>query len=252
MSRRRVIAGNWKLNMSPVETRAYLEDFLPRVDAIPPESIAIFPPSISLTTARDALVNRSPIALGVQNLYWEQSGAFTGEISAPLAAAAGATLALVGHSERRHIFGETDSETARKVDAVVDAGMTAYLCVGETLEEREAGMAADVVSRQLGAVLDRDRRPPVDRLVIAYEPVWAIGTGRSATPDDAGQMHAKVRETLATVYGEQATSIPILYGGSVNPDNAEALLAASDVDGLLVGGASLEPGKFASICALIA
>jgi triosephosphate isomerase len=246
-----VIAGNWKLNFGPSETAAYFESLLPRLPASFAGTVAIFPPSISFAAARAAAASRPEIRLGVQNLHWESSGAFTGEISAALAADAGATLALAGHSERRHLFGETDEEAARKARSAIDAGLTAVLCVGETIDERDEGIAFEVVERQLRALLTEDSPPPFEFLAVAYEPVWAIGTGRTATPADAAAMHERVRAILAAGYGETiAERIPILYGGSVKPGNAAELLAAPNVDGLLIGGASLDPEGFASICAL--
>ncbi|MEX0935711.1 MAG: triose-phosphate isomerase, partial [Gemmatimonadota bacterium] len=215
--------------------------------------VVLFPPSISLGAARNALQKEDvAIRLGVQNIHWEPSGAFTGEIAAEMAAELGADYALVGHSERRHLFGETDEDTARKSGAVRRAGLTPVLCVGETLDEREAGRLEEVVLRQLDAVVAETARETAGtgELLLAYEPVWAIGTGRTATPDDASQAHGILRDRLARHLGEdRARNTPILYGGSVNPGNAEDLLAAPDVDGVLVGGASLDPDSFRRIAA---
>jgi triosephosphate isomerase len=187
------------------------------------------------------------VQFGVQNVHWEQSGAFTGETSAEMAASAGARYVLVGHSERRQLFAETDAEVARKTQAVLRAGLIPVVCVGETLEERRAGEAARVVARQLGSVLDAVRQAP--EIMIAYEPVWAIGTGETASPEDAQAMHAAIRPQLAQV---RSGTVPILYGGSVKPENAATLLAQPDVDGVLVGGASVDPQSFAGICAAAA
>lgn len=248
--KRPVLAGNWKMHQSPDETRRFFDAFLPMAEAADTGSILIFPPAVSLATAVQATRDRRDVLIGVQNVYWEPEGAFTGEISAPLAAAAGARLALVGHSERRHVFGETDPDTARKVQACLAAGLTPVLCVGETLDEREAGSAATVVKRQLSAVLDTLSSADARRLLIAYEPVWAIGTGRTASPSDASEMHLEIRSFLVESTGrETADAIPILYGGSVKPENAAELLSAPDVNGVLVGGASLQPDSFAAICA---
>jgi triosephosphate isomerase (TIM) len=244
-----IIAGNWKLHHGPSETAAFFAGFLPRLDADLNATVAFFPPSLSLAAARAALAARTDILLGVQNLYWAPRGAFTGEISAPLAADAGATLALVGHSERRHLFGETDADTARKTRAALDGGLRAVLCLGETLAEREADRAFAVVERQLAAVADVLLEEDVPSLAIAYEPVWAIGTGRTALPADASVMHGHLRALLDQRFGLPGREIPLLYGGSVKPDNAGDLLAAPDGEGLLVGGASLEPASFAAICA---
>jgi triosephosphate isomerase len=243
---RKVIAGNWKLNHSPAAAEAYLERFLPIVADATAE-IVLFPPAISFSAVRARLTG-SDVGVGVQNVYWEGSGAFTGEISATLAAEAGASHVLVGHSERRQLFGETDSESARKVDAVLAAGLRAMLCVGETLEEREAGSAEAVVVRQLTKGLEGVAPDSLRSLLIAYEPVWAIGTGRTASSQDASEMHQAVRSFLDSRFGEGAAGCPILYGGSVKVENAAELLAADQVDGLLVGGASLDPEVFASIC----
>ncbi len=245
-----LIAGNWKLNHGPTETRAYLDAFLPLVSAARGSgTIALFPPALSVSTAREVLAGREDILLGVQNVHWEAAGAFTGEISAPMAFDAGASLALVGHSERRQLFGETDDHTTRKVLAVLAAGLTPVLCVGETLEMREIGREREVVSRQLNAVIDHIEPRHLDTFVIAYEPVWAIGTGRTATPAHASEMHTHIRQVMASRFGEDGARVPILYGGSVKPSNAMELLAVPAVDGLLVGGASLDPASFASICA---
>ncbi|MDQ3522519.1 MAG: triose-phosphate isomerase [Gemmatimonadota bacterium] len=239
-----VIAGNWKMHHDPASTRLFFERFLalhaPRTDL----TVIVFPPTISLEAARLALVERADVQLGVQNVHWESAGAFTGEISADMAMAAGARYSLVGHSERRQLFGETDADVARKTRAVLAAGLTPVVCVGETLEERRAGRANDVVDRQLSQVLEAVR--DAAGLVIAYEPVWAIGTGETASPDDAQAMHASIRAQLASASN---TAIPILYGGSVKPQNTATLLAQGDIDGALVGGASVDPQSFAAICA---
>ena len=245
-----VIAGNWKLNHGPARATAFFADLLPRLDRDLNATVAIFPPALSLAAARSALDGRPDVRLGVQNLYWEDSGAYTGEISAPMAREAGATLALIGHSERRHVFGETDEETARKVRAATAAGLTAVLCVGETLAERDAGKAFERIENQLRAGLAQLDRARIGLLLIAYEPVWAIGTGRTAAPADASPIHAHIRTLLSATFGEAAGRTPVLYGGSVKRDNAAQLLAAPDIDGLLIGGASLDPADFATICAM--
>lgn len=251
--KRPVLAGNWKMHMGPTETaaffRAFLEAWQPRGD----RSVVFFPPAISLAAAREAVAGRPDVRLGVQNVYWEAKGAFTGEVSAPLAADAGAELVLVGHSERRHVFGETSEETARKVRAAFQAGLLPVLCVGEKIEERRAGRAQAVVMEQLDAVLGGVSEEESARLLLAYEPVWAIGTGETASPRDAAEMHLAIRERLRRSYGAAAAdAVPILYGGSVKPDNAAELMAQENVDGVLVGGASLDPAGFAAICAAAA
>jgi len=243
-----VIAGNWKLNLGPIAARAFFGEFLPRVEPLAGPTLVFFPPSLSLDAAIHAASGRPDISFGVQNVYWEKSGAFTGEISAPLAREAGARYCLVGHSERRHVFGETNEETARKVRASLDAGLLPMLCVGETLEERERDEARDVVLRQLDAATETLREEDVARLLVAYEPVWAIGTGRTASAADASEMHAYIHHRLERQFGQTGSVVPVLYGGSVKPDNAAQLLAATGVDGLLVGGASLDPTGFSEIC----
>jgi triosephosphate isomerase (TIM) len=247
--RRPVLAGNWKMHKGPHEAETFMKAFAERHAARRNATVVFFPPALSLAAARGALAGRDDIGLGVQNLHWEPAGAFTGEISAGMAAEAGARFALAGHSERRHVFGETDEEVGRKAAAALSAGMIPVACVGETLEEREAGGLREVLLRQLDAVLGALPANAATTLIIAYEPVWAIGTGRNATPGDAAEAHAIIRERLESRYGAAAADVlPILYGGSVKPDNAAELLAAAGVDGLLVGGASLDPAGFAEIC----
>jgi len=241
-----VIAGNWKMYHGPDETRDFFEAL--DLDGVAPEhELVVFPPVVSLAEAVRASAESGRISLGVQNVHWEDEGAFTGETSGRMARAAGATFALIGHSERRHVFGETDEEVRRKVAAVIRNGLVPVVCVGETLEERKAGRVEEVILRQLGAVL-----PTLalggERFMVAYEPVWAIGTGETATPADASAAHRTLREYLADGVGVAgAPKVPILYGGSVKPDNAAALLAAPEVDGVLVGGASLDPASFIAI-----
>jgi triosephosphate isomerase len=183
----------------------------------------------------------------VQNIHWQDKGAFTGEISAPMAKDAGAALVLVGHSERRHIFGETEAQTARKCAIALTNGLIPMLCVGETLSQRESGTTNDIVVSQLRAGLSGLDQRQLSQVAIAYEPVWAIGTGRTATPDDASAVHAVVRDTLLALGRAAAGSVPILYGGSVSRENAASLLGAPGIDGLLVGGASLDPENWAAI-----
>ncbi len=250
--KRPVIAGNWKMHMGPEETRSFFREFLPLLQDGNPGTVAFFPSAVSLAAAREAVRERGDVLLGVQNIHWEEKGAFTGEISGALAAGAGAALTLVGHSERRHVFGETDEETRKKVEAALQAGLVPVLCVGELLEEREAGREAEVVESQLQAALPELDAARARRILIAYEPVWAIGTGLTASPADAQQMHGRIRSWLEQRVGSDAAGLPILYGGSVKPDNARELLSTPDVDGVLVGGASLEPAGFARICAAAA
>ena len=245
--RKPVIAGNWKMHKGPDEGRAWAQSFTAAVPA-GDRSIVVFPPAVSLAVLAWALRDREDIVLGVQNIHWEAKGAFTGETSAPMAREAGARVALIGHSERRHVFGETDEEVARKVKAALAHDLDAMVCVGETIEERRAGRVDQVILRQLDAALAAVPKDAVARLSIAYEPVWAIGTGETATPADASAAHATLRRRLAERLGAtDGAGVPILYGGSVKPDNAGELLAAPGVDGLLVGGASLDPAGFAAI-----
>jgi triosephosphate isomerase (TIM) len=247
---RPVLAGNWKMNHGPADTARFFGEFLavwqPRDD----RSVAFFPPALSFAAAREAIRGRPDILLGVQNVHWEASGAFTGETSAAMAAEAGASLVLVGHSERRWVFGETTEQTVRKARAVLDAGLVPVVCVGEKIEERRAGREQAVVQAQLSPLLEAVSLDEARSLVVAYEPVWAIGTGVNATPRDAGAMHRFIRRALAEHYGhETGDAVAILYGGSVKADNAAELLAVDDVDGVLVGGASLDAHGFARICA---
>lgn len=243
-----VIAANWKLNHGPTDSRAFLQRFLAQVPVINDRTVIFFPSAISISAVVDALRERPEIWVGAQNVHSESQGAFTGENSVMMVRDVGARAVLVGHSERRHIFGESDEETTRKMALISQARLTPMLCVGETLAEREQGLTEEVVRRQLAAGLAELDDQAVGRIMLAYEPVWAIGTGKTATPDDAAQIHGVLRQALVQRAGERTgSSIPILYGGSVNRGNASQLLAASDVDGLLVGGASLDPDSWASI-----
>ena len=249
MFRAPVFAANWKMNHGPSEARAFIAAFLASYSARTDRTVAIFPPALSLASARNALGGRSDILLGVQNIHAEPKGAFTGENSASMAKDAGAKLALVGHSERRHVFGETDDQTAKKCATALQHQLTPVLCVGETIEQRENGQTTEVVLRQLRAGVSSIDRTQVASILIAYEPVWAIGTGKTATPADAAAVHAVIRKELAALCesAQSAAEIPILYGGSVTRDNAKSLLSASEVGGLLVGGASLEASSWSAI-----
>ena len=248
--RRPVLAANWKMNLGPTAASAFLESYLARYAARTDRTVILFPSAIAFSTARHAADARPDIQFGVQNIHSAEKGAFTGETSASMAQDAGAWFVLIGHSERRHVFGETDAQTAEKVSRAASQGLAPVLCVGEKFEEREAGQTNEVVIRQLGAALEGIAKGDAARigLVIAYEPVWAIGTGRTAHPEDASAAHAAIRAELRDLVGEAGDSIPILYGGSVTPLNAASLLAAPGVDGLLVGGASLDPESWAAIC----
>jgi triosephosphate isomerase (TIM) len=249
MTRRLLFAANWKMHLGPDEARDFARRFRARYAPDSQREVWFFPSDVSLEATAVALGGLEQVQVGVQNVHWELKGAFTGATSAPLARAAGATAALVGHSERRHVFGESDEETGRKVRAVLAAGLVPVLCVGETLEQRERGETASVVTSQLAAGLRGVGTADLDRIVIAYEPVWAIGTGRNATPADAGQIHACIRKKL---FGLGARTMRILYGGSVNRGNVAALLAEPELDGVLVGGASLDPEGWAEIVSVTA
>lgn len=241
--------GNWKMNHGPRATRDYVEAFGKAYDARGDRTVVFFPPALSVTEFRSAARDRPDLRLGVQDVYWEESGAYTGSISAPMASEAGTEFALAGHSERRHLFGDSDEDVARKVAAISEAGLVPVLCVGEKLDERDRGEVREVVVRQLQAGLGRLANESAAKVVIAYEPVWAIGTGRTASPEDANEAHGIIRSILGDRIGvEAAGRVPIIYGGSVKPDNVEELLAAPEIDGALVGGASLKPDDFAAIC----
>jgi len=236
-----LFAANWKMHLGPAAARAYLDQFLAGCTAHPGRRVWFFPPAVSLHAVALQIAGREDLAAGVQDVHWEPKGAFTGATSVPIAAEAGARAALVGHSERRHVFGESDADTARKVRAVLAGGLVPLLCVGEQLEQREAGETLGVVHRQLVAALDGLETEALGTVIIAYEPVWAIGTGKNATPADAAQVHAAIR---AWLQGRGAPSPVILYGGSVNLKNIAELLAEPELDGVLVGGASLEPATW--------
>jgi len=239
-----IFAGNWKMNVGPTEAREYLRAFFAAGEMPHERSVWFFPPALSIDAVAQGIAGHRNVLVGSQDIYWEPKGAFTGAISGPLAKQAGARLTLIGHSERRHVFGETDEETRKKVSAALAADLQPVLCVGETLAQREAGETLAVVTRQLEAALGgRDAKA---RVTIAYEPVWAIGTGRNATPKDAAEVHHAIRAWLK----EKAVTAPpfvILYGGSVNLKNTAELLAEHELDGVLVGGASLEARGWAQL-----
>lgn len=248
-ARRPYFGANWKMHKGPTGARDFVRRFRELHDPRPDASVVFFPPSISVPAFRDAADGRPDLELGVQDVHQETEGAHTSAISAPMAADAGAEWGLAGHSERRREFGDPDDRVARKTARLVEAGLEPVLCVGETLEEREAGRLEEVLRRQVSAVLealsDDDRR----RLTYAYEPVWAIGTGRTAEPEDAAEAHGVVRAAVARHAGSEAAErAVVVYGGSVKPHNVDELLAAEGVDGALVGSASLDPEDFAAIC----
>jgi triosephosphate isomerase len=241
-----MLAANWKMHLGPEAARGFLHAYLQRHRSAPDREVWFFPSAVALEAVAQATRDRRDIRVGAQNVHWEAKGAFTGELSVSMAAEAGAAAALVGHSERRHVFGETDDEAGRKVRAVLTGGLTPMLCVGERIEERDAGQTLAVVARQLAALGGLDAAT-LGRIVVAYEPVWAIGTGKTATPADAAEVHAAIRRWFAD---RGVRSVRVLYGGSVKPENAAELVAEREIDGLLVGGASLDPASWAAITAV--
>ena len=246
--RRPVLAANWKMTHGPTQAAAFLPAYLDRYAPRDDRTVILFPPALTFASVRERTRARPDIQLGVQNVHTAEKGAFTGETSAAMAADAGAQFVLVGHSERRHVFGETDAQAAQKCARVVEHRLTPVLCVGELLEQRERGETEAVVLHQLRTGISMLAPAAVRVMMVAYEPVWAIGTGRTATPDDAAVVHRVIREALRQLVGAEAQDLALLYGGSVNAGNASALLAADQVDGLLVGGASLEAEGWAAIC----
>jgi triosephosphate isomerase len=241
------VVGNWKLNKTIAEAIALVTELKNQLGAVKGVAVGVAPTFVALPAVAKRLEGSS-IATCAQDCFWAASGAFTGEVSAPLLADAGATWAIVGHSERRQLFGDTDDGVGKKARAVLAGGLGAIVCVGETLNERDAGRTLGVIDGQLAGALEGIAAGERDRLVIAYEPVWAIGTGRTATPAQAQEVHAHIRKRLGERWGaDTAAAIRIQYGGSVKPSNAEALMSEPDIDGALVGGASLEAADFVAI-----
>jgi triosephosphate isomerase len=240
-----IFAANWKMHLGPTGARAFAEAFIARYRPRGDRELWFFPSAVALTPLVTALNGRLDAVVGAQNIHWEPKGAFTGELSVPMAVEAGARATLIGHSERRHVFGESDEATGRKVRAALAGGLAPMLCVGEKIQEREAGETWAVVERQL-RVLNDLTPAELAKVVIAYEPVWAIGTGKTATPRDAAEVHAAIRRRLRDLTAPLDT-IRILYGGSVKPDNILELIREPEIDGVLVGGASLEPAAWAQM-----
>ena len=240
-----LVAGNWKMNGSSNSIRELLDGLVSALNT--KAEVLVCPPAIYVQQVREAL-SGTPIKWGVQNVSDKDAGAFTGETSPLMAKDLGCEYAIIGHSERRSLFGETDLDVAAKFCALVDRNVTPILCVGETLEEREAGATMDVVTRQIEAVLEKAGSKRLDNFVIAYEPVWAIGTGLTATPEQAQEVHADIRKLLSRIGESVAEKTRILYGGSMKAANAAELMAQSDVDGGLIGGASLVAEDFKAIC----
>lgn len=241
-----LIAGNWKMNTDLAEAVRLASDVARAIDGGGAVTVAICPPFVSLEAAAE-ITRDTPVRLGAQNMHEAESGAFTGEVSASMLASVGCDYVILGHSERRQLFGETDEGVNRKLKAALQHGLVPILCVGETLQQREAGNEERVVGEQLRAALDGVRIDEASDLVVAYEPVWAIGTGKTASPEQAQAMHRFVRERLADALGETGRAVELLYGGSVKPDNAAELFAQPDIDGGLIGGASLDAASFAAI-----
>jgi triosephosphate isomerase len=249
--RKPIMAGNWKMHHNHLEAIQVVQKLSYRLSSEDYErcEVVVCPSFTSLRSIQTVIeADNLPIGLGAQNVFWEEKGAYTGEVSPPMLAKLAVSYVIVGHSERREIFGETDEMVNRKVKAVFAHGMTPIMCVGETLDEREAGETAAKVSRQVQAGLDGVDAKQVGAMVVAYEPIWAIGTGRNATPEDANETIGTIRSMVAGLAGEAAgTSIRIQYGGSVKPGNIAAIMAQPEIDGALVGGASLEADDFAQI-----
>jgi len=247
MPRKKLIAANWKMYKNPEQTSAFFRDFLPAVKDHTRDEIVVAPPYVDLHAAV-AAAKGSNVSISAQDVYWKEEGAFTGEISPSMLVAAGCTHVIIGHSERRQYFGETDDTVNLKLKATLEAGITPIACVGEVLEEREAGLTEDVLRRQCVRAFNAMSASKAAKLVIAYEPVWAIGTGKTATPQMASDAHVIIRAEAAKAFGQEfADNLRILYGGSVKPDNAKALMSEPEIDGALVGGASLDPKSFSTI-----
>ncbi len=248
--RQKIVAANWKMNTTPAEGELLVHDILGKLPPdIPPHVLGIiFPPFTHLGRLARLAGEHHSMHLGAQNVHWEEKGAFTGEISAAMLAEVGVEYVIIGHSERRHIFWETDEQLARKVSAALSHGLKPVFCCGELLEQREAGQQEAVVTRQLEEGLFFLPAGEMQKVIIAYEPVWAIGTGQTATPEQAQEMHALIRSLLTGKYDETlANEVPILYGGSVKPGNARGLFSQPDVDGGLIGGASLNAADYTAI-----
>ncbi|HEX2237176.1 MAG TPA: triose-phosphate isomerase [Gammaproteobacteria bacterium] len=248
--RRALVAGNWKLNGSLATIEKLIDDILAGIQQVPHAEVAVCPPYVYLPAVQRKLKG-STIALGAQDVSDHDSGAFTGEVSAAMLREFDVRLCIVGHSERRHVYGESDELTARKFAAARRGGLTPILCVGELLQEREQGATEQVVARQLDAVIELEGAAAFADAVIAYEPVWAIGTGQTATPEQAQAVHAYIRKLLAAHDAVIASQVRILYGGSVKADNAAKLFSQMDIDGGLIGGASLKGDEFLTICGAV-
>ena len=245
--RRKLIAANWKMYKTPEQARAFVGEFKLLIAGHDRDEVALFPPFISIPATLEA-VTGTQIEVGAQNMHWEKQGAYTGEVSADMIKCVGCTQVIIGHSERRQYFGETDVGVNRKLRGALADGLKAIVCVGELFEERESGLTESILRRQVGAALREISGADVDSFCIAYEPVWAIGTGKTATPEIAADAHIFIRGEAAKAIGtDAARKLRIIYGGSVKPENAHALMSQEEIDGALVGGASLDPTSFAAI-----
>jgi triosephosphate isomerase len=245
--RKKVMAANWKMYKTPDQTRDFFRDFLPLVSGHNRDEIVVCPPFLDLPAALES-AHGSNVAIGAQNVHWKEEGAFTGETSIAQLLALGVKHVIIGHSERRQYFGETDDTVNLRLKTALEAGITPICCVGEVLEEREAGLTDDVLRRQCVRAFHAISAKKAAKLVVAYEPVWAIGTGKTATPELAAEAHAVIRKEATGIFGEEfAVNLRILYGGSVKPENVSSLMAQEEIDGALVGGASLDPASFAKI-----
>ncbi|MCE5270716.1 triose-phosphate isomerase [bacterium] len=246
--RENIIAANWKMNHTTKELDEFFAKLLAAYKPREGVTVVVAPPACYLAQASKLAAKASKVFIAAQNMYFEAKGAFTGELSAAMLKDVGCKYVILGHSERRHIFGESDELIAKKVVAALAAGLTPILCIGELLQEREAGKTMDVNRRQMNAVLDKLDKEQMAKVVVAYEPVWAIGTGKTATREQAQEVHAQVRGIIADKFGKDvAAGITIQYGGSVKPDNVDDLMASPDIDGALVGGASLVADSFLSL-----
>lgn len=245
--RKKVIAANWKMYKTPDQALAFFKDFLPLVAGHDRDEIVVCPPYLDIPCSIE-VTQGSDVAIGAQDLHWEKEGAFTGEICATMLLAVGVTHVIIGHSERRQYFGESDDVVNLKLKTALEHDLTPIVCVGEVLEEREAGLTEDVLRRQCLRAFHAISGKKAGKLIVAYEPVWAIGTGKTATPKLAADAHALIRTEAAKAFSEEfAERLRILYGGSVKPENAKALMAEPEIDGALVGGASLDAMSFAAI-----
>ena len=245
--RKTIIAGNWKMNKTATETRQFAEELKTMLPKTKWCDVVVCVPSVNISTAIKAFKDMR-VAIGAENVYYEKSGAFTGEVSADMLKDLGVKYVIVGHSERRQYFGETDSIVNKKVLAVLEAGMSPIICVGESLEQRETGVTTEWIALQVKSALAGVPAEKMRKCVIAYEPIWAIGTGRTATAEQAAEVCSAIRATIRSLYGARvARSVTIQYGGSMKPDNAAELLAQGDVDGGLIGGAALKPDQFVAI-----